>query len=94
MLVHTIPGIDNWDVEMRCQQLRSTRQRVSDHDRVRSDGAQRVASVQQRFAFFNTGATGLHKRGDCAQGLGRYFERSPGAGRGFVEEEHHAFAAQ
>src|SRR5271157_6607042 len=67
---------------------------MADDDGVGADGAQGVAGVEQRLAFFNARSNRLNQDRVRAQRLGGKFEGAAGAGGSFVKEENDAPALE
>src|SRR5580698_2604683 len=94
MFMHTIPGVDDGDVEMLCHQVWRTRRRVPDHDQVGAYGAQCIAGIEQRLALLDARSGRLYQSGGRAQSLGGKLERRPRPRGGFIKQKYHPLAAQ
>ena len=94
MLVHSVTGIDDGNIEVLRHQVRRSRTRMPKDDRVRAHRAQSVAGVEQRFALLDARSRGLHQRGDGSKRLGGDLERRARASGRFVKQQHDALVAQ
>ena len=54
MLMHTVAGVDDGNIEMASHQVRSAGRWVPHHDAIGADGSKRVSGIEDGFSFFDT----------------------------------------
>src|SRR6516165_6428941 len=94
MLMHSIAGVDDRDIEMHGHQVRRSRRWMPHDNAVRAHGAQRVSGIDYRFALLDTRSGGLHERGCRSQGFRGKLKGGASAGGSFIEQQHDSLAPQ
>src|ERR1700727_1374011 len=94
VFMHAVAGIDDGNLQVAREYMRRSRRWMAHNNAVRAERLQRFTSVDQRFAFFNTGGRGADHRGMRPQHLGGKFKRDARPSRRFIEEKRDALAAK
>src|SRR5271163_1487011 len=89
MLVEPVSGIDDGNVKVLCHDVRRAGAGVAKDNNVGAESAHSVASVEQRFALFNTRTLSRDQDSMRSQRLGGDFKRAPRAGGGLIEKKQH-----
>src|SRR5215471_19573393 len=94
MLVQAISSIDDWNIDVLRHHERSAGVRMADDDDICTDGAQRVPSIEQGFAFLDAGTARLNQDRVRTHCFGGDLEAAAGAGGGLVEKQDDTLALE